>query len=110
MIVLVSATLAVAGCGGRPEVTLQQLAQSQQDYDGQGVLTRGIVRHERDPDGSNYFVLSDPHGTLVGLEPVQKVSPFEGRLVHVTGVFQVKPGFGRIIHVTSISLVIGDGN
>ena len=107
---LVAIVLASVGCGGNPEVTLKQLAESQQDYDGQGVLTRGIVRHERDPDGSNYFVLADPHGMLVGLDPAQKALPFEGRLVHVTGVFQVKPGFGRIIHITSISLVIGNQN
>lgn len=106
-LLLVSVALVAAGCGGNPEVTLKQLAESQQDYAGQGVLTRGVVRHERDPDGSNYFVLSDPHGTLVGLDPAQKARPFEGRLVHVTGIFQIQPGFGRIIHITSISLVIG---
>ncbi|HTT06656.1 MAG TPA: hypothetical protein VMF64_15360 [Steroidobacteraceae bacterium] len=98
--------LALVGCGGNPEVTLAQLAQSQQDYAGQAVLTRGVVRHERDPDGSDYFVLADPHGTLVGLDPSQKARPFEGRLVHVSGVFEVKPGFGRVIHIVNISLVL----
>jgi len=109
-LLLASIASVSTGCGGNPEVTLKQLAESQQDYVGRGVLTRGVVRHERDPDGSNYFVLSDPRGALVGLDPAEKARPFEGRLVHVTGVFQVQPGFGRIIHITSISLVIGNQN
>jgi hypothetical protein len=96
----------LAACGGNPEVTLAQLSQSQQDYAGQQVLTRGVVRHERDPDGSAYFVLSDPHGALVGLDPPQKASPFEGRLVHVSGLFEIKPGFGRVIHIVNISIVL----
>lgn len=101
-----SVALASAGCGANPEVTLAQLSQSQQDYAGQQVLTRGTVRHERDPDGSAYYVLSDSHGFLVGLDPAQKASPFEGRLVQVDGLFEIKPGFGRVIHIVAISLVI----
>lgn len=102
-----SAALACAGCGGNPEVSLAQLSQAQQDYAGQDVLTRGVVRHERDPDGSDYYVLSDAHGTLVGLDPAQTAKPFEGRQVQVSGLFEMKPGFGRIIHIAKISLVIG---
>lgn len=107
-VVLLSASLALTlvACGGNPEVTLAQLSQSQQDYAGQAVLTRGVVRHERDPDGSDYFVLADPRGTLVGLDPAQKARPFEGRLVHVSGIFEIKPGFGRVIHIADISIVL----
>jgi len=98
--------LACAGCGHNPSVTLAQLAQSQQDYIGQQVLTRGTVRQERNPDGSSYYVLADAHGALVGLDPAQKVRPFQGRSVQVGGLFEVQPGFGRVIHVVFIALVL----
>ena len=107
--IIATAALALAACGGNPETTLAQLAQSQQDYAGQNVLTRGVVQREQDADGSAYYVLADPHGALVGLDPAQKAGPFEGKLVHVSGLFEIKPGFGRIIHIVNISLVL-DGH
>lgn len=103
-LLLTAATLLSAGCGsGATNVTLGQLAESQQTYVGQQVQTRGIVRHEQNPDGTPYFVLADPHGMLVGLEPAGAARRFEGRLVQVSGLFEVQPGFGRVIHITSIA-------
>lgn len=105
-----SFVLVLAGCGASPEVTLQQLAESQQDYAGQRVVTRGVVRNERDPDGSSYFVLSDPRGALVGLEPADTARRFEGKAVQVGGLFEIEPGFGRVIHIASIALDLGAGH
>ena len=106
---IAAATLAVAACHADTNVTLGQLAESEQAYSGQRVVTRGVVRHERDPDGSSYFVLSDPHGTLVGLEPAGTAGRFEGRFVQVSGRFEIQAGFGRIIHIAAISLAANDG-
>ncbi|HTX25160.1 MAG TPA: hypothetical protein VMD03_10955 [Steroidobacteraceae bacterium] len=109
-LLIAAATLASAGCGGNAKVSLAQLAESEQVYAGQRVLTRGVVRDERDPDGSTYFVLADPRGTLVGLEPAAKAIRFEGRLVQVSGLFEVQPGFGRLIHIATIAPAKSDGD
>jgi hypothetical protein len=108
-LLIAAVTLASAGCGGDTRVTLGELAESQQAYAGQRVLTRGVVRDERDPDGSTYFVLADPRGALVGLEPAATASRFEGRFVQVSGLFEVQPGFGRLIHIATIAPAQGDG-
>lgn len=105
-LLIAAATLACGGCGGDPEVSLKELAQSQQAYAGQRVVTRGVVRHERDPDGSDYFVLADPRGTLVGLQPAGLARPFEGRKVQVSGLFDIRPGFGRVIDIDGITPVL----
>lgn len=102
--------LTLAGCGGTTQVTLNRLAGSERAYTGQHVLTRGVVRHERDPDGSTYFVLAGPRGALVGLAPAERASPFEGRFVQVSGLFELQPGFGRLIHITTIVPVKGHGD
>ena len=101
---------AILGCGGgNGEVTIAQLAQSQQDFVGQRVTTRGQVRHERDPDGRAYYVLADAHGMLVGLEPEGAARAFEGRSVQVIGVFDFEQGFGRVIHIAAIRPSTGGG-
>jgi hypothetical protein len=109
LLLIAAVTLALAGCGGSTTVAIGQLAESQQAYTGQRVLTRGVVRDERDPDGSTYFVLADPRGRLVGLEPAATARRFEGRLVQVSGLFEVQPGFGRVIHIVTIAPAEGDG-
>jgi hypothetical protein len=101
-LLLATASLALAGCGGNVSVTLGQLAQSEQTYAGRHVLTRGVVRYERDQDGSGYYVLSSPRGMLVGLKPAAAARRFEGRLVQVSGLFELQPGFGRVIHIAAI--------
>lgn len=102
-------TLVSAGCDGNTTVTVAQLAESEQTYAGQRVLTRGLVRYERDPDGSTYFVLSDARGTLVGLEPAETAGRFRGRFVQVSGLFEIQPGFGRVIHISAITPAEGGG-
>ncbi len=109
-LLIAAVTLALTGCGGNREVTIGQLSESEQAYAGLHVLTRGVVRHERDPDGSSYFVLSDPRGTLVGLQPAETASRFEGQLVQVSGLFEVQPGFGRVIHIAVIAPAESDGS
>jgi hypothetical protein len=108
-LLIATAALASASCGGNTTVTLGQLAESEQAYAGLRVLTRGLVRDERDPDGSTYFVLADPRGRLVGLEPAEAASRYEGRFVEVSGLFEVKPGFGRLIHIATIAPAKSDG-
>jgi len=108
-LLIVAAALVCAGCGGSAQVSLEQLAESQQTYAGRRVLTRGIVRHERDPDGSDYFVLSDARGRIVGLEPAASARRYEGRRVQVTGLFEIQPGFGRVIHIAAIAPASGAG-
>lgn len=108
-LLIAAATLISTGCGSNTRVTLAQLAESQQAYAGRRVLTRGIVRDERNADGSNYFVLADPRGTLVGLEPAETASRFAGRVVQVSGLFEIQPGFGRLIHIATIAPTESDG-
>ncbi len=109
-LLIAAGALAAAGCVRNTNVTLEQLAASQQTYIGKHVLTRGVVHHERDPGGgSTYFVLTGPHGALVGLEPAGTARRFEGRLVQVTGLFDVQPGFGRVIHIATIAPAKGGG-
>lgn len=102
-LLIAALTLMSAGCSGVTPIALGQLAGNQQANAGKRVLTRGVVRRERDPDGHPYFVLADPHGTLVGLEPAETASRFEGRFVQVSGLFEVQPGFGRVIHIATIA-------
>lgn len=103
-LLMLAAVLVGSGCGGGSgEITIAQLAQSQQDYVGQRVTTRGVVRYERDPDGRSYYVLADAHGVLVGLDPAGSARAFEGRAVQVIGVFEVQEGFGRVIHIAAIT-------
>ncbi len=98
-----AAVLAAFGCSGNTQVTLAQLAEAQQTYAGRHVTTQGVVREERDPDGTAYFVLSNVTGQRVGLAPSETASRFRGRLVEVSGLFEVQPGFGRIIHISAIA-------
>lgn len=102
-LLIAAGALASAGCTRNTNVTVGQLAESQQAYIGKHVLTLGVVRNERDPDGSTYFVLAGPHGALVGLEPAGMAHRFEGRRVQVSGLFDVQPGFGRVIHIANIA-------
>ena len=106
---IAAVTLALLSCGGTTKVSLGELAGSAEAYAGRRVLTRGIVRYERDPDGSAYFVLADPRGTLVGLEPAEAARRFEGQFVQVSGRFEIQPGFGRLIHIATIEPVKADG-
>ncbi len=101
---VVAATLAAtAACSGNTQVNLEQLAEWQETYAGQRVATVGVVSEEHDADGSSYFVLSDPSGHRVGLQPSATASHFKGRLVEVSGLFEIQPGFGRVIHIAAIS-------
>lgn len=92
----------LAACGRAAPATLAQLTAWQEAYAGQRVETDGVVREERDPDGTTYFVLSDRAGRRVGLKPRGRATPFAGRQVRVRGRFEVEPGFGRVIRIEAI--------
>src|SRR5712692_4319961 len=97
-------TLLLAACGGNGSTTLAKLAASQDSYVGKGVLTAGRVEAQRNPNGSHYYVLTDPAQDLVVLEPASQASRFAGRTVSVSGTFVVDPHIGRVIRITRIAL------
>lgn len=109
-LLMAAAVLVSSGCSGNTRVSLRQLSGSEHAYVGHRVITDGVVRHERDPNGEAYFVLAGPRGALVGLKPAAMARRFEGQLVQVSGLFAFQPGFGRLIHIATIVPVEGRGH
>lgn len=88
--------------GGAQTVPLAALAREQQEYVGQQISTTGTVRRLTDPDGSSYYVLSDPRQDVVLLRPAAAVRQYLGRHVHVVGGFRFDPQAGRVLRVRQI--------
>lgn len=88
--------------GGARAVPLAALARDQQQYVGQQVSTTGTVRRLTDPDGSSYYVLSDPRQDVVLLRPAPPVRRYLGRRVRVIGSFGFDPRAGRYVRVGQI--------
>lgn len=82
-----------------PDVSLAELTQQPQLYDGQTVRTRGTVRSF--PQPRHYWL----EGTLtqrVGLLPAEQIAAHVNRQVTVTGRFSYSPQRGRYLHIDAI--------
>ena len=102
---LLAPTLLLAACGGSGSTSLAKLAASQDSYVGKGVVTAGRVEAQRNPNGSHYYVLTDPAQDLVVLEPASQARRFIGRTVSVSGMFVLDPHIGRVIRIARIAVL-----
>ena len=109
VVILIAAFAAGCGGGGSKQVSLAQLAESQQVYDAEQVSTSGVVREERGGRGGSVFLLSDGRGDLVELEPAAKAAPYIGRRVEVSGRFELDPRVGRVIEDSRVSAPASGG-
>jgi hypothetical protein len=89
----------LAACGP-PAISLSQLVDHQEQYDGRTLTTSGSVRHFT--DGGGYDVVEDATGNRVLIRPGSAVSGYVGRSVTVTGRFSIDPSVGRVISVDSV--------
>lgn len=88
--------------GGPPQTSLQTLVLDQPQYVGQEITTHGTVRRFTDPDGSSYYMLTDPRQDRVIIHPARAAAPYLHRRVTITGTFTFDPHAGRILTVHHI--------
>lgn len=94
--------MALAGCtpgDGIEDVSLAELAASQQQWDGRSVRVRGTVRGFDDP---RHYWLEDALINRVGLLPPEVIAPHLGREVTIVGRYTYARDRGRRITITSI--------
>jgi hypothetical protein len=96
--------LVLAGCGGSGQTSLAKLANNQDAYLGKQVSTSGRVEAAHNPNGSRYYVLTDPAHDLVVLQPSSEARRFAGDTVVISGRFGFDPHSGRVVHIERISL------
>lgn len=90
---------ACADGGVARDVTLAELVERPQAYDGRAVRTRGTVRTFDKP---RHYWLEDADINRVGLEPMERIAPHLGREVAVTGLFSYSRDRGRHIMISDI--------
>lgn len=105
-VVLVVAALAFAAgaCvpGGTPRVTLAELVDGADRYDGREVVTEGVVRVWDDP---LHHWIEDPQDHRVEVGPDEAVEDLVGARVRVRGEFRFDPERGRAITVEGLEVV-----
>lgn len=96
--------LLVPACGSEDpaEISLEVLAQEQESWIDDEVVTEGRVVRFRDSDGA-YYVLEDDQQNRVALSPGNRAAPHLGESVTVVGVFDIDPDIGRVIRIQRIS-------
>ncbi len=100
--ILLSIALTAISCGdARYQVTLAELAREQERFQGERIVTCGLVRNFQER-GDSYYVLEDEADNRVGVSPQSDVAAFVDRRLCVTGTFDVEPEFGRVIQVESV--------
>lgn len=95
-------TMVLAGCApgdGIEDVSLAELAASQQYWDGHNVRVRGTVRGFDDP---RHYWLEDALINRVGLLPPEAIAPHLGREVTIVGRYTYARDRGRRITISSI--------
>ncbi len=91
----------LAGCGASDaEVSLANLADYQQGYDGRDVVTEGVVRTFDDP---RHYWIEDDDLNRVAIEPDRSVADHVGERVRVQGRFSASPEAGRLIEAQAVS-------
>lgn len=99
--VLLLSILFLSGCGGSDaEVSLANLADYQQGYDGRDVVTEGVVRTFDDP---RHYWIEDDDLNRVAIEPESSVEDRVGERVRVQGRFTASGDAGRLIEAEAVS-------
>lgn len=106
----VLAVLVVAGtaCSGPRTVALEDLAVEMERYDGQEVVTHGVVAEFGGDDVDPYFVVQDEHPNRVRLVPTDLAEPHAQSMVEIAGTFEYDPNSGRVIRIDRIEPVTAD--
>ena len=87
---------------GPEDVSLAQLADRQEAYDGHHVHTRGLVHRLQDVAGPYYYVIEDAQQHDAELQPGTTAAKYEGRQVEVVGVFHFSERSGRSITIDAV--------
>ncbi len=92
----------LAACGAANSgVTLETLVNMQNEYNGERVATRGVVRTFDHP---RHYWIEDEKQNSVALQPEDDLPPLVGRRVRVVGKFSYSPTTGRVITVERMEL------
>lgn len=106
---VVLGSLVSAGCAatssGPIEVELADLSADHEEYDGQVVVARGVVRTFHDP---RHYWIEDAHLNRVEIEPQDRIRPYLGAEVRVVGRFTARDGEGRRIVLHDLEPVTED--
>lgn len=98
--------LTFTSCGGdgpRPtELRLAELVRFADRYDGEVVVTTGIVRMFNQPE---HYWIQDEELNRVRIRPQSAVSEFRGEWIRVVGRFEYDPSTGRVIEARDVTLV-----
>lgn len=95
--------LALSACGGNDEakpVPLPVLAENPAAYDGERVVTQGVVRRF---DAPLHYWIEDQDLHRVELFPHEVIAPHLGRDVRVVGRFSFSPDEGRQLVLESVT-------
>ncbi|SDL69211.1 hypothetical protein SAMN05192555_106106 [Franzmannia pantelleriensis] len=101
LMLIVAMTINLSGCGGGDdrEVPLYVLAGEGSAYDGQRVVTQGVVRRFDDP---LHYWIEDQDLNRVELFPHDAVVEQLGQRVQVSGTFRLSERGGRRLTVSSL--------
>ena len=96
--------LVLAGClpGGTARVTLAELVDDPDRYDGREVVTEGVVQVWEDPF---HHWIEDVEDHRVEVEPDELVEDLVGARVRVRGEFRFDPEQGRAITIDHLEVV-----
>ncbi|PKM43065.1 MAG: hypothetical protein CVV05_16090 [Gammaproteobacteria bacterium HGW-Gammaproteobacteria-1] len=95
-------TLLLTACGTNSGVvTLETLVDMQNEYHGERVATRGVVRTFEKP---RHYWIEDDKLNRVALQPEDQLPALVGRTVRVVGTFSYTPSTGRIITIEQMEL------
>jgi hypothetical protein len=97
----------LAGCGGSTSsspspVTLAELVEDQQGFDGDLVTVEGTVRSY---DAPLHHWIEDADQHRVELEPQELVAPHVGDRVRVAGRYTFRDDRGRLIEIDDLEVL-----
>lgn len=90
--------------GDATPASLAELARDQTGFDGELVVTEGVVRTYADPP---HAWIEDAQQHRVELHPMRLVERHVGDEIRVTGRFTFREGEGRSIEVEQLELLHG---
>jgi len=96
--------LVMAGCGGESpaqEVRLLDLVRQVERFDGERIVTAGIVRSHPDPE---HYWIEDEELNRVEIRPGERIAAHLGDRVQVTGRFSYAPDAGRVIEAEAVEV------